>query len=86
MLIIIFVNGTNSKVNILLESILIVLLTKESSSLRLPAPALIGRLEELQKRRLPSVNIFVYLELDLKHVWDMNLASDFDADNANFSA
>ena len=38
----------------LLESILIVLLTKESSSLRLPAPALIGRLEELQKRRLPA--------------------------------
>ena len=30
--------------------------------------------------------VFVYLELDLKHVWDMNLASDFDADNANFSA
>ena len=29
---------------------------------------------------------FVYLELDLKHVWDMNLASDFDAGNANFSA
>ena len=33
-----------------------------------------------------QIKIFVYLELDLKHVWDMNLASDFDAGYANFSA
>ena len=39
-----------------------------------------------QYQYLDVTKPFVYLELDLKHVWDMNLASDFDAGYANFSA
>ena len=46
---------------------------------------ILNSVECITKNNL-DVHYFVYLELDLKHVWDMNLASDFDAGNANFSA